>query len=184
LATKIKTYPAYVIMVVVILLDQLTKILTRNSTAEGDSFAVLPQLFGDTFRFTHLSNTGAAFSFSLGNPAWNRVFFISATVVAVIFVLYLLYQATHRIQVIAFGLVLGGAIGNNLIDRLIYGQVTDFIDVDFPDFIMTRWPVFNVADSAIFIAMGLLIFSLIFLPDKRKPEADPKVSLNDNNDNN
>lgn len=177
-----KTFPAYIIMVVVILLDQLSKILTRRFTLEGESFPILQNIFGDTFRFTHLSNSGAAFSISLSNPAWNRVFFVTATVLAVIFILFLLYRATHRIQVVAFGLVLGGAIGNNLIDRLLFGSVTDFVDVDFPNiFGLQRWPVFNVADSAIFIAMILLIIDMLFIRDKVPPLIGAEPAPADNN---
>ncbi|MDD2361314.1 MAG: signal peptidase II, partial [Syntrophaceticus schinkii] len=68
------------------------------------------------------------------------------------------------IQVIAFGLVMGGAWGN-LIDRVLYGGVTDFINVDFPDFIMERFTIFNIADSAIFIAVTLLIIDMLFVKD-------------------
>ena len=59
-------------------------------------------------------------------------------------------------------MILGGAIGN-LTDRIIFGSVTDFIWCDFPDFIMQRWPIFNIADSSIVIAMILLFISTIFL---------------------
>lgn len=174
LKDKPKKYPAFIIMAIVIILDQVTKILTRAFTLEGHSYPVLQNIFGDTFRFTHLRNTGAAFSISLSNPAWNRVFFVSATVLAVAFVLYLLRHATNRIQVIAFGLVLGGAIGNNLIDRLFFGAVTDFIDVDFPNiFGLERWPVFNVADSAIFCAMILLIIDMLFIKSTPVQEVPP-----------
>jgi signal peptidase II len=53
----------------------------------------------------------------------------------------------------------------NLIDRIRVGYVTDFIDMDFPNFIMERWPIYNIADSALVIAMGILIFDLIFVKD-------------------
>ncbi|MGC9362752.1 MAG: signal peptidase II, partial [Candidatus Syntrophosphaera sp.] len=105
------------------------------------------------------------------NPLWNKAFFITTTVVAILFILWLLRRATHKIQVVAFGMVLGGAIGNNLIDRPIFGSVTDFISVDIPNIIrgMDRFPVFNVADSAIFIAMCLLIIDILFIRDKVSP---------------
>jgi signal peptidase II len=104
--------------------------------------------FGDTFLLIKVENPGAAFSIGLGNDLVNRIYFISITVIVVGLIIYLLRRAQHQIQVIAFGLILGGAIGN-LIDRVLFGPVTDFFSMDFPDFIMERFPVFNIADSAI-----------------------------------
>lgn len=157
---NIKKIYALWIMLIVLILDQLTKVLVRSRMELYSSI----DLIGKTLRLSHVENDGAAFSLSLPNPSYNRIFFIIVTLIALGFVLYLLYKAVHRIQVFAFGLVLGGAIGN-LIDRIRYGRVTDFIDADFPDFIMQRWPVFNIADSAIVIAMVLIIIDVIFFPD-------------------
>lgn len=164
-SSRLSVKPAVLIMLIILVLDQLTKLLIRNSMELYQSIPVLPKLFGDTFLLTYVQNTGAAFSLSPFNPALNRIFFIVVSILAVIFVIYLLRRSVHRIQVAAFGFVLGGAIGN-LIDRIIYGGVTDFIDCDFPDFIMQRWPIFNVADSAIFIAMTLIIIDMIFIHDR------------------
>ena len=161
---KPKTAPAYLIMMCVLLLDQVTKLLIRTNIEMHHSIPVLSKLFGETFMFTHVNNTGAAFSIGFNNPQTNRVFFIVVTILALGFILYLLYQSTHRIQVVAFGLVMGGAIGN-LIDRVLYGGVTDFVNVDFPDFIMQRFPIFNVADSCIFIAVCLLIIDMLIIKD-------------------
>lgn len=177
-----KTYPAWIVMCVILFLDQLSKILTRAHTELHQSFQILPQLFGDTFRFTHLQNTGAAFSISISDPATNRIFFITVSILAVIFIIYLLHKAIHRLQVWAFGFVLGGALGN-LIDRIVFGGVTDFIDVNIPDmFNMTRFPVFNIADSGIFIGMVLLIIDIIFLKDEshRHPAAPEDDIVLDN----
>lgn len=163
---RLSSTPAWVLMSVIIVLDQASKLLTRVFTDLHQSIPILPHIFGDTFRFTHLQNTGAAFSMSLSNPVVNRVFFITASILAIIFILYLLRKATHRLQVWAFGFVLGGAFGN-LIDRIFIGGVTDFVDVNIPDMLgMTRFPVFNVADSGIFIGMVLLIIDMIFLKDE------------------
>jgi signal peptidase II len=67
----------------------------------------------------------------------------------------------------SYSLIIGGAIGN-LIDRLAFGSVTDFFDVDFPDFLMERWPVFNIADSSIVIAITILLIYTIFFESRRK----------------
>ncbi|MDI3503723.1 MAG: signal peptidase [Candidatus Cloacimonadota bacterium] len=169
--TKPRIAPAFLIMMIVLLADQITKLLVRLNLELYHSIPVLSGLFGDTFLLTHVNNTGAAFSIGFPSDALNRVFFISITVLALIFIVYLLFQSKHRIQVFAFGLVLGGAIGN-LIDRIIHGGVTDFINVDFPDFIMPRFPVFNLADSAIFIAVCLLIIDMIFIKDAPLAEGE------------
>lgn len=170
---KLNSAPAWILMSVLIVLDQVTKLLTRLYTDLHESIPILPSLFGDTFRFTHLQNTGAAFSMSLSNPTVNRIFFITASILAIIFIIYLLRKATHRLQVWALGFVLGGAFGN-LIDRVFIGGVTDFVDVNIPDMLgMTRFPVFNVADSAIFVGMVLLIIDMIFLKDE--PQTAPSL---------
>lgn len=172
--SRLSTKPAWLIMLIILVLDQLTKLLIRTRMELYDSIPVLPKLFGDTFLLTHVQNTGAAFSLSPFTPSVNRIFFIIITILAVIFVIYLLRRSAHRIQVYAFGFVLGGAIGN-LIDRIRFGGVTDFIDCDFPDFIMQRWPIFNVADSAIFIAMTLIIIDMIFIHERVSPSVQPLV---------
>jgi len=64
---------------------------------------------------------------------------------------------------------MGGAIGNT-IDRLLYGYVIDFIDVDLPDWLMERWPVFNVADSAVSVGVTLLLIVMLFKPSQAKQE--------------
>lgn len=144
------------IAVLIILVDQFVKILVKMTLPLYESIPVI----GNLVMLTHVRNTGAAFSISLGNPGLNRIFFIIVPILAIIFVVYLIYRSTNRLQQIAFSMVIGGALGN-LIDRVLFGYVTDFVDMDFPDFIMQRWPVYNVADSMIVIAMGLLILDMI-----------------------
>ncbi len=168
-SSYLKPNISYLLMGIILLLDQLSKILTRVFTDIGDSYRIFGSMFGETFRFTHLNNTGAAFSISIGSALANRLFFIAASLLAIGFIVFLMYHATHRIQLWGFGLVLGGAIGN-LVDRIFLGGVTDFIDVDIPRvFGMDRFPVFNIADSAIFIAMCLLIIDMLFVKDKIVP---------------
>jgi signal peptidase II len=173
--TKLKIAPAYLVMMIVLLVDQITKTLVRMNVDLYHSIPVLSRLFGDTFLLTHVNNTGAAFSIGFASDTLNRVFFISITVIALIFIIYLLHQSKHRLQVFAFGLVMGGALGN-LIDRILHGGVTDFINVDFPDIIMERFPVFNVADSAIFLAVCLLIIDMLFIKDVPIAKAETAAS--------
>lgn len=173
---KPQTAPAYLVMLIVIVLDQLSKYVVRAHLELHHSIPILEKLFGDTFMFTHVRNTGAAFSIGFSSDLTNRIFFIITTLFALVLILYLLYQSTHRLQVFAFGLVLGGAVGN-LIDRILLGGVTDFINVDFPDFIMERFPIFNIADSCIFIAVCLLIYDILFIKDKPAAPADADIDI-------
>ncbi len=175
--------PAWLIMMCVLVLDQLTKTMVRINIDLHDSLPILKSLFGDTFMLAHVNNTGAAFSIGFTSDLVNRWFFIITTLLAVAFIIYLLYRAEHRLHVVSFGLVLGGAIGN-LIDRIIYGGVTDFFSVDFPDFIMQRFPIFNVADSCIFIGVCLLLIDMIFIKDTPVAPITEVVSDPESNENN
>ncbi len=173
---KLKPSFAYLIMMIVLVLDQLSKQIIRMNLDIFHSIPVLKGVFGDTFLITHVQNTGAAFSIGFSSDLVNRIFFISTTVLALIFIVYLLYHSVHRIQIVAFGLVMGGAVGN-LIDRILWGGVTDFINVDFPDFIMERFPIFNIADSAIFIAVCLLIIDMLFIKDAPPVKAENEQQI-------
>ncbi|HPB18772.1 MAG TPA: signal peptidase II [Candidatus Cloacimonas sp.] len=168
---KFKTAPAYFIMLLVLVLDQLTKTLVRVNMEMYELIPLGQNLFGDTFRLIRVQNTGAAFSFGIGSDLVNRIFFIGVTLLVVAIIIFLLYYAQHKIQVFAYGLILGGAFGN-LIDRVLFGPVTDFFSMDFPDFIMERFPVYNVADSAIFIGVVLLIIDMLFIKDKPSPHSE------------
>ena len=145
------------ITVLVILIDQATKLRVRYTMNIGDSISVI----GDFFRLTYITNTGAAFSFSFGSDQLNKVIFIIASSLAIILFVYLLSKESRNIVKAAYALILGGAVGN-LIDRIAYGAVIDFFDFKFITFIMERWPVFNIADSAIVIAICLLLIDLFF----------------------
>jgi signal peptidase II len=107
------------------------------------------------FNFTLAYNYGAAFSFLADAGGWQRWFFtgLAAIFSAVIFVWITRLKSTAKLEVISLSLILGGAIGN-LIDRLIFGYVIDFLDVYYQSY---HWPAFNIADSAICIGAVLLI---------------------------
>jgi len=169
---RINIIPTLWILNVVLILDQATKIMVRKYLPYNRSIPIWQETFGETFRLSHVSNDGAAFSFSPFSPAGNRIFFIIMSILALIFIGYLLHKAANRLQVIIYGFIMGGALGN-LIDRIALGRVTDFFDVDFPDFIMSRWPIFNIADSAIVIAMILMIIELII--HREAPNQEGKI---------
>ncbi|MCD4817600.1 MAG: signal peptidase II [Candidatus Cloacimonetes bacterium] len=149
----------------VIVLDQVSKYMIRSNLEIGEILKITKNFFW----VTYVQNTGAAFSLSLGSDTVNRIFFIAFTIIATIIIFYIFLKAKNIIEKISFALILGGAIGN-LIDRIIIGSVTDFLWCDFPDFLMHRWPVFNIADSSIVIALTLMIIYFIFFEKKHLEE--------------
>ena len=142
--------PWLLLSLVVILADQLTKVLVVRRFSLGERLAVIPEFFD----LTLLYNRGAAFSFLASAGGWQRWFFIGIGVAAAGFILYLLWQhGSQRLFATGLALILGGAIGN-IIDRIWHGQVVDFLLVYWKTFF---WPAFNVADSAITLGAVLLI---------------------------
>lgn len=151
---------------VVIFLDQFTKWMAESSLVDpGNSFVVLPHL-----DFTLSYNPGAAFSFLGGQDGWQRWFFAALAVIVCVFIVNWLHRLKKQ-QVwaaISLALVLGGAIGN-LIDRLLYGKVIDFVSVYFDiPFVMENYhfAIFNVADMAITGGAILLVFLSLFAAEQ------------------
>jgi len=137
------------VAIVVVALDQLTKTWVSTSLAEGGWWSPVPGLWR-VFRITHITNSGAAFGMF---PDQGNFFIIIAVVVALAIVLYYRYLPTGSWLVrLSLGLQLGGAIGN-LLDRIRFGHVVDFVDIGF-------WPIFNVADLAIVTGVGILAYCL------------------------
>ena len=159
----VKLLPFYWVSLIVIILDQVSKYVVKSSIEPGQIIKLSPKLIW----LTSIQNTGAAFSFSFGDPLINRILFIIISFIAVTFIIYLSIKSKNRLEILSFALILGGALGN-LIDRIFIGSVTDFIWCDFPDIIMTRWPVFNIADSSIVIAIILMIASTLFQKEKHE----------------
>ena len=139
--------PLYILIIVtaIVVLDQITKYLVSTSISPFDSVEILPFL-----HIVNIQNTGAAFGMfkNLGGNV-----FIGLSAVAVIFIIWLLVKSTY--SQFGLSLLLGGAIGN-LIDRILFGKVVDFIDVSVGKY---HWPAFNVADSCLTIG---IIFILAF----------------------
>ena len=158
-----KLLPFYWVSLIVIILDQTSKYAVRILLEPGQIIKLSPKLIW----FTLVQNTGAAFSFSFGNPLLNRILFIIISFIAITFIIYLSIKSKNRLELLSFALILGGALGN-LVDRILLGSVTDFIWCDFPDIIMIRWPVFNIADSSIVIAIVLMIASTLFQKEKHE----------------
>ncbi|MDG6779087.1 signal peptidase II [Thiomicrorhabdus sp. zzn3] len=147
----------------VIVIDQLTKVWAVSVLALGEPVAVLPHL-----NWTLAYNHGAAFSFLADMGGWQRWFFTALAVGVSAILWFWLKKLPNRIntETVGINLVLGGAIGN-VIDRVLEGRVTDFID-----FYIGLWhyATFNVADIAISIGAGLLILSELIL----KPRAEKR----------
>lgn len=150
--------------VLVIVLDQLSKRVVDTSMHLYQTIELLPY-----FQLTYLRNQGAAFSFLSGAGGWQRWFFIGLAVIASILICYWMksLERTQRREAIAWALILGGALGN-LIDRILYGYVIDFLDVFYGNW---HWPAFNVADSAITVGVVLLLADS-FWPGRQKNLAE------------
>ena len=137
------------VAIVVLALDQLAKTWVSTSLTEGGWWSPMPGLWR-VFRVTHITNSGAAFGIF---PNQGNFFIVIAVVVALAIVLYYRYLPTGSWLVrLSLGLQLGGAMGN-LLDRIRYGHVVDFIDIGF-------WPIFNVAHIAIVTGVGILAYCL------------------------
>ena len=136
--------------------DRLTKIFFSENLGFGESIPVIKNIF----HFTLVHNTGIAF----GLFKHHGVVFIIVPIIAIALLVFNLYYYRHNNEVLsleyilAFSLILGGAIGN-LIDRILYGYVIDFIDFRI-------WPVFNIADSAITIGAVIIAFKCFQMSTK------------------
>ncbi len=118
-------------------------------------------LIGEYVKLTFAKNYGAAFSFRFfDSPKVSNYSFIILTNLAILFIVYLIVKSKKKLEIFSYFLIVAGALGN-LFDRIFQGYVVDFIDCDFPDIILSRWPVFNLADSYICIAIGLIIIQAI-----------------------
>jgi signal peptidase II len=140
----------------VLVLDQITKYLVEKYVRMYETITVIPGFFN----LTHVRNRGAAFSLFSGAPAaFRSVFFITITLIALAVITVLIRKTHERLLVVAFSLIAGGAIGNNLIDRIRYGEVVDFIQWYCRSY---YWPSFNIADSAISVGVALLAIDMLF----------------------
>ncbi len=157
------------VSLVLIALDQITKMFVMHTMHLHESISVIP----DFFNLTYIRNPGAAFGiFATTNSAFRLIFFVGTS----IFALGLLGTIFYRLHAddvwgqLTVSSIFGGAIGN-LIDRLRYGEVVDFLDFHISGY---HWPAFNVADSA--ISVGVVSLLIIFALEKKK-EAPPSETV-------
>lgn len=143
----------------VIVLDQVSKGWMVSWLSLYETVAIMPY-----FNLTMAHNHGAAFSFLAQAGGWQRWFFIglAATISVVLLVWLAKLKPAEKLESISLTLILGGAIGN-VMDRIMYGYVIDFIDIYVGT---SHWPAFNIADSAICIGAVLLILDSFKSEDK------------------
>jgi signal peptidase II len=146
-----------------LLLDQVSKLAIAGSMQLYQSIQIMP-----FFKLTYVHNTGAAFSFLSEAGGWQRWFFAGlALVISVVIAVWLARLKKHEtLLAVALALVLGGAVGN-LIDRLAYGYVIDFLDVYYDTW---HWPAFNIADSAITLGVILMLVETFGLGRSKEQE--------------
>lgn len=159
----------YMVAFVIIALDQITKAVVRSAIPLGSYYSLWDWLT-PIARFVHITNTGVAFGMFQGN---NTVFIILAIIVSIVIILY--YPRVPKddlILRIALGMELAGAAGN-LIDRIVFGYVTDFISVG-------NFAVFNIADSSITVGVAVMLLGLWLQERKIKPSStDPDSQDNE-----
>jgi len=148
---------------VVVGLDQASKLWVVSNFSLYESISLLPSV-----NLTYVHNTGAAFSFLSAAGGWQRWFFVAIALLATIALTVWLarLKKSERWMAATLSLILGGAVGN-LIDRIAYGYVIDFIDVYYESW---HWPVFNIADSAISIGVVMMLVDIF----RMQPENDSK----------
>ena len=148
------------ISLLVVVIDQVSKLAVRFYLEYGKPYQVL----GDFFKLTYIENPGMAFGIRFGGQRFFTTFAILATVVILV---YIFKAKSERFSLrFSLALILGGAIGN-LIDRFLYGKVVDFLEFGIAGL---RWPIFNIADTAVSIGMVLLVVLILF--DKTINESD------------
>ncbi|WP_457666378.1 signal peptidase II [Thiolapillus sp.] len=152
MADRLRPERFLLLALLVLILDQLTKAWMLVMFQPYEVLAVLP-----VFNLTLVFNEGAAFSFLHDAGGWQRWFFIGLTsVISVGLLVWLLrLKASERLTGFSLALILGGALGN-LVDRLRMGKVTDFLDFHWQQW---HWPAFNLADSAITVGVGLMLYA-------------------------
>ena len=154
-----------IVAAVTVIADQLTKAWVLNSFQLYESRAVIP----DFFNLVYVTNTGAAFSILADvDSVWKHYFFLGIGGVAVtgLTIAWFRMRKESILYGVALALICGGAVGN-LIDRIRFGSVVDFLDFHLAGH---HWPAFNIADSAICVGAGLFLVVNILESRKQKKE--------------
>lgn len=153
----------------VVVLDQLSKLWILDNFQMYERLEIIPNFFN----LIYVVNPGAAFSFLADvDSVWRHYFFVGIGVIALVGISYYVYtmRDDSKLYLVSLSLIAGGAIGN-LIDRVSYGHVVDFLDVYVGTY---HWPAFNIADSG--ICVGVAIYLIISFVDGRKEKASAQGS--------
>ncbi len=156
----------YLVAICVLLLDQISKVYFLKTLEDiGNTIPVIEPVLNWTLAF----NYGAAFSFLANQGGWQKFFFAGLALVVSLFLIWYIRVVPKQAKVLslALSLILGGALGN-LIDRVNYGYVIDFIHVHYAD--VWHYPVFNIADIGIVSGVFFMIVDMLFLEKKRKQD--------------
>ena len=160
---------------VTLAIDQITKVEIVDRFAYGERLVVIPGFFN----LTHVRNPGGAFSFlATVSDGWRQGFFLGTGVLAIVLLLFFLRRlgAEEWLAPMAIGGVLGGAIGN-LTDRIVYGEVIDFLDFRLIGGYV--WPTFNMADCWIVVGVGILMVQMYFEEDPPEEETPAPSAAGD-----
>jgi signal peptidase II len=154
-----KNWRWFAIAAAIVVADQVAKWAVLGSFAPGER-----RVLTGFFNLVLVFNKGAAFSFLADAPGWQTPLLVVFSLVAAVIVSVLLFRSPARAMFcVGLGMILGGALGN-VIDRLRFGQVVDFLDFHAMGW---HWPAFNVADSAITVGAALLILEGLFHEKRR-----------------
>jgi len=156
----------FLVAAVVLAADLVTKIVVNDQL---ELFGAAVPVIGDFVQWIHVKNRGSAFGIIQG----GRYFFVAFSLISIALIAFLASTPRYRTPrfAVCLGLILGGALGN-LIDRIAYGAVTDWIDVGIG---LTRWPTFNVADIGITLGVLLLAIFLFWPPSAKESSPADEV---------
>ena len=145
---------------IIVIADQISKSIIKYSMHLYESIPVIPGYF----HFTYVVNKGMAFGIDL--PIGIGIFSFLSIIISC-FLVFILWRERENILLvrIALALILGGAIGN-LIDRILFSEVVDFLDFMIGDY---HWYIFNIADSAVTVGIILMLWHSVFIKDKVQP---------------
>jgi len=164
-----------IVFATTVLIDRLTKLWIVDRFHYGERMAVIP----DLFNLTHVRNPGGAFSFmATMAPEFRQAFFLGTGAVAIVLLLafFRRLEPGQWLSATAIGAVLGGAVGN-LTDRIVYGEVIDFLD--FRLWGGYVWPTFNMADCWIVVGVGVLMLEMFLEPETEAVESEEGDAIED-----
>ncbi len=150
-----------ILIIIAIALDVITKLIIKSKVAYLTAIPVIDGFFN----IVYVLNPGAAFGFLRNlDDSYRQLFFIVVTIIAIIFIFFLMKNEERTLSSYAYALVLAGATGN-LIDRIHTSYVVDFLDFYIGDY---HWPAFNVADICISTGIAILIIDILFFKKSKK----------------